>query len=499
MRHPWLMLALLLAAPAWAQGPSPTPTPTPRVYIPQVREIPVPSPATLPPPTLELPPEALKPLTANEAARIALAYSSDIIVARANVDAAEGRAQQAWSNLNPHLRFNASYSQALLNTGGSGVAAGGGGAATGATGGGATSANASQQSQTAGLGGAVGFTSSNYSVGGSLNQLLFDFGHTRAQVNQAEQLTEVAAANLTTAQADLVLQTKRAFYLLVQNQRLVGVQESNLTNQQAHLAEAKGRFGTGLGLPADVTRAETAVSQAISTLTQARNDAQLARVALALLMGIDPRTPLSVSDSGESAIEVPEVEGLFNMALERRPELAAGLAAIRAGEFGVRAAETTSAPSLGASLAYNRRGLSSFEFDTLFLTLSIAFEAYDGGLTAGRVREAEAQLIAQKAQLDGTRRRVLSDVATAYLDLKTAEQRLEAAEAGEINARETVRLSEGRYKAGLGIFLDVLDAQAQLLQAETNRVNAVAARSVARAALARAVGVALEMVDANKN
>jgi outer membrane protein len=196
---------------------------------------------------------------------------------------------------------------------------------------------------------------------------------------------------------------------------------------------------------------------------------------------------------------VPEVERLFTMALERRPELAAGLAAIRAGEFGVDAAHTTSAPSLGAGLAYNRRGLSSFEFDTLFLTLSIAFEAYDGGLTAGRVKEAEAQLIAAKAQLDGTRRRVLSDVATAYLDLKTAEQRLEAAEAAEINARETVRLSEGRYKAGLGIFLDVLDAQAQLLLAETNRVNAVAARAVARAALARAVGMALEMVKENRN
>lgn len=495
MRFPWLLLALLLAAPVWAQSPSPTP----RVYIPQVREIPVPSPATLPSPTLELPPEALKPLTANEAARIALAYNSDMVVAQANVDAAEGRAQQAWSGLNPHVRLNASYSQSLLAQGGSGIAAGGIGGGGGGGGTGSTSANASQQNQAAGLGGAVGFTSSNYSVGGSLNQLLFDFGHTRAEVNRAEQLTEVAAANLTSAQADLVLSVKRAFYQLLQNQRLVAVQESNLTNQQAHLAEAKGRFGTGLGLPADVTRAETAVSQAISTLTQARNDAQLARVALALLMGIDPRTPLSVTDSGEAEVEVPQVEQLFTMAVERRPELAAALAQIRAGEFGVDAAQTTSAPSLGASLAYNRRGLSSFEFDTLFLTLNIAFEAWDGGLTAGRVKEAEAQLTAARAQLDGTRRRVLSDVATAYLDLKTAEQRLEAAEAAEINARETVRLSEGRYKAGLGIFLDVLDAQAQLLLAETNRVNAIAARSVARAALARAVGMALEMVNANRN
>jgi len=56
------------------------------------------------------------------------------------------------------------------------------------------------------------------------------------------------------------------------------------------------------------------------------------------------------------------------------------------------------------------------------------------------------------------------------------------------NAREGVRLSEGRYKVGLGIFLEVLDAQAALVNAQTNKVNAEQAVDLSRAALLRSLG-----------
>jgi outer membrane protein TolC len=47
---------------------------------------------------------------------------------------------------------------------------------------------------------------------------------------------------------------------------------------------------------------------------------------------------------------------------------------------------------------------------------------------------------------------------------------------------------EGRYRAGLGIFLDVIDAQAALTTANANLVNAQSALDQSRAALYRALG-----------
>ena len=80
------------------------------------------------------------------------------------------------------------------------------------------------------------------------------------------------------------------------------------------------------------------------------------------------------------------------------------------------------------------------------------------------------------------------DVSQAYLNLKTAEQRIATADAEVANAKESLRLLEGRYQSGLGTLLDVLDAQTALLTATTNRVNNQSLVDQARAAMVHAIG-----------
>ncbi len=70
-----------------------------------------------------------------------------------------------------------------------------------------------------------------------------------------------------------------------------------MRDQRQHLAEAKARQKAGVGLPSDTVRAETAVSDAIFSLNLAQNTASVSRVNLALLMGIDPRTPILAATS----------------------------------------------------------------------------------------------------------------------------------------------------------------------------------------------------------
>jgi outer membrane protein TolC len=83
--------------------------------------------------------------------------------------------------------------------------------------------------------------------------------------------------------SDVVLQVKQAFYTYAQNVRLAGVNEANVRNQQDHLALAQARLRSGLGLPSDVMRAQTAVADAILNLSVARNNASTSRVNRALL------------------------------------------------------------------------------------------------------------------------------------------------------------------------------------------------------------------------
>lgn len=462
--------ASLAVAALFISGPvasAQTVTQTPPV-MPKTQETPLPPPVTLPPPPGPLPADVPnRPLTSDEAVRIALRHQPNVAAAVGGVTAAAGRTQQARSDLLPQLGVSAAYSrvQALNGTGT------GGGGTTGGTGGGSV------------------VTPAGYQASGNLRQLIFDFNHTRDLVRQAAEEQRAAGANLTRVQYDLALQVKQAFYTLVQDQRLVSVNESNVRNQQSHLDLARARLSSGLGLPSDVVRAETAVADAIFNLNQARNNTENSRVALALTLGVDPRTPIVPAESAEPSPPSVDVNGLVNQALTARPEVVQAQATVKAAEHGVSAAATTSAPSLAGNLGLATRG-STFPPDNNSWSIgaSINWPLFDSGFTAGRVREARGNLDTARAQLESAKQGVISDVGQAYLNLVTAQQRVATADSEVANAQESVRLAEGRFRAGLGTFIDVTDAQSALLTAQTNRVNALSAVDQARAALRRAIG-----------
>jgi len=448
-----LIVVIIISAIAMLPGWS---DPTPPI-LPKIQETPLPPAIELTAPAITPEDVPNRPLTADEAARIALHHQPSIAIATQGVVAAQGNTQAVRSGLFPNLNANSGYSN---NVGAANAAAGAPG---------------------------IGYQTSVV-----MRQLLFDFNHTRDVVKQAEAQERSANANLTRAQSDLVYQVKQAFYQYAQNQQLVAVNEANLRNQQTHLEQAQARVKAGLGLPSDVVRAQTAVSDAIFALNVARNTASISRVNLAFLMGIDPRTPIKAAESNEPPANTDDLNGLIKQALAQRPEIAQSQANIQANRAAVDAARSSNAPALVGAVGYYNRGTDiPAPNSAAAYTLGISWDLFDSGLTAGHVKQAKANLASSQAALDATSLSVVSDVSQAYVNLRTAEQRVTTADAEVANAQESVRLTQGRYQAGLGTFLDVLDAQTALLTAQTNRVNAETAVDQARAALAHATGMPL--------
>jgi outer membrane protein TolC len=445
-----VLSVLLICAPGIAQQTPP--------IEPKIQDTPLPAAVELPSPG-NLPSDIPnRPLTADEAARIALRYQPIIGVAQSDVMIARGLQKQARSGLLPLVSISGGFS------------------------------NTSVLSNELGFTGPQG---SEIETSASINQLIFDFNHTHDLLNQTEAQLRSTNANLTRVQADQVLQVKQAFYTYAQNQQLVAVNEANVKNQQNHLALAQARLKAGLGLPADVVRAQTAVSDAIFSLNTAQNVASISRVNLALLMGIDPRTPIQVSDTREPDTSVDDVQAMVNDALRNRPEMRQAEANVNAAQYGLKAAKSTNKPAIFANAGLNGRGNDFPLSSSLGAGISIRWDIFDSGFTAGRVESAKGNLGVTESQFQATQLQVVSDVSQSYLNLKTAEQRVKTADAEVANAEESLRLIQGRYQAGLGTFLDVLDAQTALVTAKTNRINAITAVDQARAALAHAVGKSL--------
>ena len=553
---PLLLGVSFVCHAAHAQNQNPMPVQTPPI-APHTQDTPVPPAIVIPPPPAPTSDVPGRPITADEAARIALRLQPNIAIARANIAAQQGRTQQVRSGLLPQVSLLGSYTHietlstergggtvtpvgtgsgtgttsgsggsvstsgssggtGSTSTGGVGILGGSGSGTSGGTGTGSTttgsggtgstsgsstgggSSTGTSTGTTTGTGGATTVTqlgASNVATGeglvgqATLRQLIFDFNHTRDLVRQSAALEKAAFQNLTRVQYDLVLQVKQAYYQLVQYGQLARVNEENVANRQEQLNLANARLNSGLGLPQDVVTAQTAKAEAVQQLNISRGLEGIARQNLALLLGIDSRTPIQTADSGEPPITTDDVNALIQSALQRRPEVLQAQEQIRASRYGVSAARSTNAPVISGSLNLTSRGT---DFppgnDSFSISAAIQFSPFDGGLTQGRVKEARANLDASNAALNAAQLAVQTDVTQAYLNLRTAEQRVAATLTEVANAEEGVRIATGRYRSGLGQFLDIINAQSFLLSARTNLVTTQALVEQNRAALTRAIG-----------
>src|SRR5207237_810982 len=137
----------------------------------------------------------------------------------------------------------------------------------------------------------------NSTMGGSLSQIIFDFGKTFASTEAARRLAEQAQEDVE-LQRQLVTQTvKESFTNINFAQRLIRVQEQAVERAQLNLRSAKGFFEVGTRPKSDVARAEVDVANARVDLIRARNAERLARVALATAMGLPATTPLTIQDN----------------------------------------------------------------------------------------------------------------------------------------------------------------------------------------------------------
>ncbi|HEY3997670.1 MAG TPA: TolC family protein [Candidatus Xenobia bacterium] len=489
--------------PTAAPAPSGAPG---RAYAPDMSPMQIPPPLTLPPPAHLSPDVPVRPVTMDEAVTLALRHQPSIDSAAAGVNLAVGRTLVTAAPGNFQLTLSGTYD--LINTE-IGNPPGSGGTGSSSSSSSKNSTDTSSGTTTTGTGtgtlaqgGPAGSTQNQAASSGSrslagqtgltanvtASQLIWDFEHIRNLVRQSQEQEHVAEATLTQSQADTVLTVKQSFITYVQNQRLIQVQEVNLHDQAEHLRQAGGLYRAGTGLPSDVVQAQAAVADAINSLIVAQNNSQTARIALAKNLGIDPRTPLLTAPSDEAEVDDSDLQRLIDLGMQLRPEVQEAIYTVRAGQYGLKAAETTNFPTVSGFATIETLPFGSTQVNLLTAGLNINWLALDGGTRRGQVLQAKALLQQALDQLRTAQITVVSDATTAWLNLHSALQQLADLQVNVRAAQETLRLQTGRYAAGIGTALDVLDAEATLVVALTNQVNALASVETARANLMHAIG-----------
>jgi outer membrane protein len=122
------------------------------------------------------------------------------------------------------------------------------------------------------------------------------------------------------------------------------------------------------------------------------------------------------------------------------------------------------------------------------ISATLSLPIFDNFQREQRVEESEAQRNDARYAIRAQELKTTATVTGAYLTLQAQAQQVALQERTALQAHETLRLAQERYRVGLAAFLDVSDARTQYEQAESDRINAVYNFHKAFAALEAAVG-----------
>ncbi|MBE2253348.1 MAG: TolC family protein [Myxococcus sp.] len=324
----------------------------------------------------------------------------------------------------------------------------------------------------------------------SAQVLVWDFFSTWNRHQAARRSADGQAAQTRSLELTTALNVRTAYFSVKAQEELVAVTQAALDNTAAHLTQIQAFVAAGARPEIDLAQARAEVANARLSLVNAKNAVSLARARLAQVVGVKQvKAALTDGPPGAIAREEASLDALVAEGLEARPEAAQLAASVQSQEFALAAVKGSYWPTLSAQVSTNAqaRQLGAI-VPNLSGQLSLSWQLYQGGLTQAQQAEAEATLVATKAQVETLEQQVRLDVEQAQLDVHAAREALEVAHEAKTASGERLRLAEGRYQAGAGSVIELSDAQVAFTQAGAQVAQAGFTLAAARARLLAAVG-----------
>jgi len=322
--------------------------------------------------------------------------------------------------------------------------------------------------------------------------LLYDFGGRDANLESARQLLAAASATQNTVLQNILLAAVQAYYQVQASlAALDALRETERAAEESFRA-ADARHRAGVATPADKLQAQTALAQATLNRITAEGSLRTAFGVLANIMGLPANQELRLASANPVPANpeiVQDINALIEQARERRPDLMASKAQLRAAEADIEVSKAAAKPSVSVFTGYSfSDGSNLTSNNNSAVGINVEIPIFNGFANTYQIRSAKALADLRAAQRDTLRLQISLDVWRAYHNLRTSAQSISAARTLVESAEESARVAFGRYKAGVGNILDVLNAQSALADARQQFVQSSLNWNIARASLAQSMG-----------
>ncbi len=357
--------------------------------------------------------------------------------------------------------------------------------------------DAATYSRAASLMGGANSVSNAFSNGISVNIPLYTGGLVEGQIDVAKLGKTNAQEEILRVEQATKYSAIEGYYGLLAYQELQGVYHEAVDNLQGHLDNVQAQYNVGTKAKVDVLSSDVSLANVKTTAITADNNVAVAESNLNNILGLPLETKLNLADH-----QLPfdtyniSLQEATDYAMKYRPEVLQAAIAVQEAERNIDIADAGNKPTVaitgGNDWADNTFPGIDANKRSWKVAAGVTYNFYDGGATKAKVNQAKQDLLVARETEQKTREAVQLEVKQAYLNIRSAAQKVEETQTVVDQARENYRIQNIRYQAGVGINLDVLDAQLSLNEAQVNHIQALYDYNVGIAKLEQVMGVDVE-------
>lgn len=316
--------------------------------------------------------------------------------------------------------------------------------------------------------------SDRFAYGGSLSQLVTDFGRTSALVSSARFGSQAQADFATLTRAQLRLNVRRAYYQVLGAEAVLRAAQAAQANRHLIARQLTALAQGELRSTVDVNFAEVLASEADLAVVRAQSMVAQQRAHLTTAIGTTRTVAAALVEPMSPQPLPPDPDALQLAAQDRRADLNATKAQQRAADEFAVSEKRLSYPTLGAlgaagQVPFHDRTLQG-DFAAAGFNLNIP--VFNGGLFSARRTAAELEATARTRDVQEVHLEVTEQVRDSWFQANEAFQSLDVTARLVVQSKEARRLAKARYDAGLGSIVELNEAQLNETSAEINAADA---------------------------
>ena len=243
-----------------------------------------------------------------------------------------------------------------------------------------------------------------------------------------------------------------------------------------------------------VTSARYELSKVDQQLAVAQKNRETARAYFNFLLNHDLQTSIDV-DSSLTKILPESKENLSDLqqtALHGRQEVTQLTSTLNAAQTAVKLNEANAKiPNVyvGANTGFQGYGYTFQNQAYVVAQVGLQWDLFRGYEKRSKIQQAKIQTNALQTRLAEVQRQIQLQVLQAYYELDAATESLAATQSGMVNADQTFRVIDSKYRNGQSLLIEYLRYQNDRLTAQLQHSLARMDVLVKRAALDRAVAI----------